>query len=194
MRASRSSRTLAASGFALVGLALLCGAHPLSAQGPCLNVSVSGAAGPSIFGDGFESGGTAAWTAPASPAYSTAATDDLAVRVDLDPALTGDHLLELRWTLATGQLYQSVTVPVTLGAEVPAGAARHVPGYPFPVRVATAGPAPAGESPALAVTSSLPVAGTSIVDAALWSDWRLTAYLDGAETPCAAPAAFRLEP
>lgn len=203
MRASRSPMPLAPHRASLLPIALLGislfsiafpGAPPLAAQSSCLGVAVTGVAGPAIFADGFESGGTAAWTAPVAPSYSTGATGDLAAVVDLDPALTGEHLLELRWTLAGGALYQSVAVPVTLGAEVPAGATRRVPGYPFPVRVATASPAAAGESPALAVTSSLPVAGTSIVDAALWGDWQLTAYLDGAESPCAAPAAFRLEP
>jgi hypothetical protein len=193
MTPRRFPRALLLGLLSLIGVALV-RAAPLAAQSSCLSVAVSGVPSPRIFADGFESGDTAAWGAPAAPAFSTTATEDLAATVELDPATTGEHLLELRWTLGAEQLYQSVAVPVTAGSAVRPGAARRVAGYPFPVAVAKAVPSRAAESPALAVTSSLPVAGTSIVDAALWGNWQLTAYLDGAEQPCAAPALFRLEP
>ncbi|HNZ97328.1 MAG TPA: hypothetical protein PKM64_09050 [Thermoanaerobaculia bacterium] len=186
---------LLAGGALLLGLLLL-GAAPLAAAELCLGVSVVGnAAGTALLSDGFESGDTSAWGRAPVPAFSTAANDDLLALVDLDPALTGEHLLELRWTLAEGgELYQSVAVPFTAG-EAPPGAARRVAGYPFPVPLGFAARTTlAGEASALRVTSPLPVAGTAIVDAALWGSWQVTVHLDGADEPCVAPALFHLEP
>lgn len=167
---------------------------PLAAQGGCLAVALSGVAGPTVFADGFESGDALRWSEPDLPAFSTAATDDLGIAVDLDGGTTGDHLLELAWYLPGEGLYQSVAVPFTAG-EAPAASQRRVDGYPFPVAVR---PAVENRRPQLGsvvtVADSLPVAGSSIADAALWGEWRVEARLDGAAEPCAPAVAFRMEP
>lgn len=168
-------------------------AAPARSADECLSIGISGALGPHIFSDAFESGNLLAWGVPAPPSFALVATGDLAVEVTLDATVTGEHLLELRWRLPGGQLYQSVAVPFTDAAAV-AGSTRAVPGYPFPVpQVAVR---PAGESFAVGasiVASALPVAGTSIVETGLTGLWRLEAFLDGSETPCGAPVDFRLE-
>jgi hypothetical protein len=170
------------------------GASPLASQPACLGIELEGAAAPAIFADGFESGDALRWSEPVAPAFSTTATADLAVTVEVDGAAPGDHLLELRWYLPGGALYQSVAVPFAAGV-APAAAGRRLAGYPFPVEVrAAARRERAGAGGVFAVADRLPVAGSSIVEAALWGEWRLEAFLDGGAEPCAPAAVFRLEP
>jgi hypothetical protein len=175
--------------------AVLAGApFPLVAQPVCLAVELDGAAGPAVFADGFESGDTVRWSESGAPAFSTTATDDLAATVEIDGAATGEHLLELRWYLPGGGLYQSVAVPFAAGV-APAAAGRRIDGYPFPVEVRAATErSRAGFGGVFAVSDRLPVAGSSIVEAALWGEWRLEAFLDGGTEPCAAAVLFRMEP
>lgn len=168
-------------------------AAPASAASECLSIVVRGAPSSTIFADGFESGGTLAWGAPVVPAYSLVGTDDLVAEVLLDPAVTGDHQLELRWRLPGGQLYQSVTLPFLVGAAT-AAATRSVPGYPFPVAVVIGvRSAEEGTAGGALVSSALPVAGTLIVETGLAGVWMLEAYLDGSEAACGRPQAFRLD-
>ena len=177
----------------LAALLLLAATPALRAQDSCLGIALTGAAGHTIFADGFESGDTSAWSAPVERSFSITGTVDLGVEVTLDPATTGDHLLELRWYLPGDRLYQSVAVPFSTAASTPA--ARRVAGYPFPVpnRKARLSRDSAGRAPALAVDDRLPVAGTSIVAAGLDGEWHLAAFLDGQDAPCIAPVGFRLE-
>lgn len=182
---------------------LLAGFSVASARGQdaCTAVVVHGVGGPTIFVDDFESGGTSVWSQSAVPAFSLVKTVDLTVEVSIDGTLAGDHLLTLAWRLPGGGLYQSVAVPFTIpAADTGAGepAPRRIAGYPFPVRTRVArrlsGNEP-GASPngVLVVADRLPVAGTSIVDAALSGDWSLDVRLDDDEAVCAT-AGFRLEP
>lgn len=180
--------------FALAAALAAATTAPVAAQGGCLAIALSGVAGPAVFADGFESGDALRWSDPGLPAFSTAATDDLGIAVDLDGGTTGDHLLELTWYLPGERLYQSVAVPFTAGV-APAASQRRVDGYPFPVPVR---PAVENRRPQLGsvvtVADRLPVAGSSIADAALWGEWRVEARLDGAAEPCAPAVAFRMEP
>lgn len=165
---------------------------PIAAQPGCVGITLAGAAGPTIFVDGFEAGDTLAWTQPALPSFSTSATVDLAVEVELASPPPGEHLLELRWRLPGGPLYQSATVPFAAAAAP--GEQRRVPGYPFPVelrRVRRVTRVPGVELPVVA--ASLAVAGSSIVEAGLWGVWQVEARLDGEAAPCATTA-FRMEP
>ena len=184
-------RTLALASLLLAGSF----AGPAAAADECVAITVAGALSDTIFVDGFESQDTSAWSAPSLTSFDLAATDDLVAEITLDAAISGDHLLELRWKLADGQLYQSVAVPVTIGA-LAAGAKRTVAGYPFPVEVAAARPSrnPSAPAGANAVESSLPVAGTLIVETGLTGVWHLEAYFDDAESPCGAAYDFRLTP
>lgn len=177
---------LAASALSLLSAA------PAAAQSVCTGITLTGARGPYVFTDGFESGDTAAWSAPAVLAYSTTATVDLGAEVELASPPQGEHQLELRWFLPGGTLYQSITLP--FAASAAPGAVRRVAGYPLPValRPVRQSTGEAGEV-VPAVAASLAVAGTSITETGLWGAWRVEAYLDGAATPCAA-SEFRLEP
>lgn len=180
-----------------IALLLLLGAAPLAAQSACLGVAVDGVAGPVIFADALETGDTSRWGGPALPTWSTAATEDLAITLDFDPALAGEHVVELRWHLPGNALYQSAALPFTAGDSLQS-AARVLPGYPFPLAVRTLAVRSlrgvAGDSPTLALVERLPVAGTSITESGLWGDWRVEVFLDGGEEPCVAPLDFRLEP
>jgi hypothetical protein len=85
-------------------------------------------------------------------------------------------------------------VPFTAGA-APAAGGRRVEGYPFPVEGrATTERSRDGVGPVFAVADRLPVAGSSIVEAALWGEWRVEAFLDGGADPCAPAVVFRMEP
>ncbi len=184
-------RTLPARTFLLALIAAL--PLPAFAETACVGITLTGAAGPTIFLDGFESGDTLAWTQPAPPSFSTSATVDLAVEVELASPPPGEHLLELRWLLPGGALYQSATLPFSADA-APPGAQRRIPGYPFPAALRPVGRvtrAPGVEVPVVA--TALAVAGSSIVDAGLWGAWQVEARLDGEAAPCST-ALFRMEP
>jgi hypothetical protein len=221
-------------------VALLAAAAPFAAlaRADCLGIALAGVPGPTIFADGFEGGDTLGWERPVLASFSTGATDDLGVEVELGVLSPGDHLLELRWFLPGGFLYQSMAVP--FADEASPGDVRAVPGYPFPLdlikkkpkprprprppgHLDTSGelapdvearlssldsikkkpkprprPRPPGhlESPGdlvPVVEARLPLAGTSIVEAGAWGEWRVEAFLDGSDEPCTAPVAFRLE-
>ena len=178
---------------ATLALALPAGAPATPSS--CLGATLQGSTGPAVFADGFESGDVSRWLGPVLPGFSALATVDLGVAVEVDPQTTGEHLLELRWRLPGGALYQSVAVPF---ADVPLEAAtRPVDGYPFPVPVATRRELPAERASVAGsgvVESRLPLAGTSVVDSALWGTWSLEVFLDGAAEPCLPPLDFRLEP
>jgi len=193
----RSGSRISKWAFGALLLSSSFGAIPARGGNECLAIALSGALGPHIFSDGFESGDLLAWGGPGVPSFVLAATEDLVVDVTLDPVVTGEHLLELRWSLPGGQLYQSVAVPFTVGAAqgAAANAKRTVAGYPFPVPVFAARSAEAGAVAGSSIVSSaLPVAGTSIVEAGVTGLWRVEAFLDGSETACGATVDFRLEP
>ncbi|KAB2965653.1 MAG: hypothetical protein F9K18_06375 [Thermoanaerobaculia bacterium] len=172
----------------------LAAAAPLAAQPACVGLELSGVASTTVFADGFESGDATRWSEPWHPGFSTTATEDLGVTVEIGAGTPGDHLLELRWWLPGERLYQSVAVPFGAGGAA-AAAERRIEGYPYPVPLRAARERErTGFGAVLAVEDRLPVAGSSIVDAGLWGEWRVEAYLDGGAEPCTPPVAFRLEP
>ena len=132
------------------------------------------------------------WSAPALPAFSIADTVDLGVEESLSGLAPGDHVLELRWSLPGGFLYQSVATPVST-VQLAAGAERTLPDYPFPVGVKFPGSGARLAGGSLVVDGSLPVAGTQIPNAGLSGKWRLDVLLDGSDLPCAS-AEFRMDP
>jgi hypothetical protein len=169
-------------------------ATPALAQGSsCASISVDGIRASIDFTDGFETGDIAPWLAPVHSAISASATLDLIARVELPPEVTGSHLLELRFILPGGELYQSLSFPIASSGLIKA-AALPVPGYPFPVAVhapvAAASKVPGGWQ----VEQNLPVAGTPILDTSLFGTWSLAAFLDQSENPCTVPLSFDLQP
>ena len=197
MKGTKMTRSIRSTPWGALSLAILCSTPAVATAGPspCLGVELTGTPGRVVFADGFESGDTGRWEQPVIPGFSTLATVDLGVAVELDSQTRGEHVLELRWWLPGGALYQSVAVPFADGAH--RAATRRLPGYPFPLEVEAIRPS-RPERATLAgsgvVESRLPLAGTSVVDSALWGDWRLEVHFDGGEEACLPPLTFRLEP
>ena len=185
------SRQALAAGLTI--LALLVAAAPAAAQAPaCVALAVEGVRSSADFSDGFEAGSIGAWLAPVSSGIRASQTLDLAARVELPGELVGSHLLELRFLLPGGALYQSIAFPVA-SQSAKTAVALAVPAYPFPVAVHR----PAAASKVAGnwtVEQALPVAGTPILDSSLYGTWGLEAYLDQSETPCIAALAFDLQP
>lgn len=175
--------------------AALFGALTATARAQCVSLTVSGAQGRTIFSDGLEAGNTAAWTAPAPPAISIAGTDDLLLTLTVAAEPGGDHVVELRFELPGGFLYQSLAVPFS--TVVSAGqtqAVRRLPDYPFAVEVRSPGKGARLTAGQLAIDIALPVGGTPIAQTSLTGTWRVWAFLDGIETACLPAAPFNLEP
>jgi len=188
-------RTLAT---ALLVAALLALAAPLAAQDLCSGLAITGQRDSLLFADGFESGGTERW-GQSNPPLRFAVVDnlDLDIGIDLDSSLSGDHVLHLDLLLPGGSLYQRLDIPFASGAA--AGAQQRLEGYPFPVAMATPGRG-LRTSVGLAGVAGLhldrvfPVAGTAIVDAALYGVWSVDASLDDQTTLCGSSASFVLVP
>jgi hypothetical protein len=133
------------------------------------------------------------------PGISATRTIDLELRVQMRPALTGDHLLRLKLLTPRGYLYQTMTIPFRFdtsppgeGAERPP-ATRRVPGFPRPLPVQSLG-APSRSRPAAdRVTARLPVAGTSIALGSLFGRWTAVPYLDDGAAPCGPAASFVID-
>ena len=185
------SRQALAAGWAV--LALLVATVPAGAQAPaCVSLAVAAVPSSADVAAGLEGGSIAAWLAPVTAGIRASQTLDLAARVELPAELTGSHLLELRYLLPGGALYQSIAFPIA-PQTLAAAALAAVPGYPFPVPVHR--PSSAAKSTgSWTVEQGLPVAGTPILDSSLYGTWGLAAYLDQSETPCTAPLAFDLQP
>jgi len=173
-------------------------APPVAAQDLCPNLTVSGQLPSLIFADGFESGGTDRW-GQLNPPVRFAVVDnlDLVLGVDLDGSLSGDHVLHLDLRLPGDGLYQRLDIPFAPGAAP--GAQQHLEGYPFPVAIATLGgrlrsAATVNGAVGLHLDQAFPVAGTAIVDGALYGDWSVEARLDDQPDPCGPVASFVLIP
>lgn len=126
--------------------------------------------------------------------FSAAATTDLTFQVFLDPALAGDHVLELRIITPRSFLYRSIAVPVSLGT-VPAGAAmteRTVAGYPGPQRVRVPAYVKLAKKVMQRIDIAFPLGGTDIVTNSLYGKWKVEAFLDGGEQRCGPAATFRI--
>lgn len=160
----------------------------------CIAVNVSGgAAGAGVFTDDFETGDTSRWGIPVVASFSIAATVDLVAQVTLAPTVVGEHVLEIRWLLPGGHLYQSESLPISL-ARLPEGSRRQVAGYPFPVAVRSLGHGVRTLESGLAVVEqALPVGGTPVATTSLTGLWAVEVVLDGADTPCGPSGSFRLD-
>lgn len=108
------------------------------------------------------------------PKFSASEILDLELQVLVSRRkLDGDHRLELKVYTPSGNLYQSLSVPFTIGEEISTGTRR-------------------GRYQML--TTTLPVAGTSIVTSSLYGTWKVEAFLDGATGRCTAPRKFVIKP
>jgi hypothetical protein len=125
------------------------------------------------------------------PRFSATKILDLKLTVLFPPAIDGDHLVELLVFTPDAQLYRSVTMPV---GKAPAGSTRQVDGYPHALAQKPLTQVSRGRSLFAAASTSLPVGGTDIVSTGLYGQWRVEAYLDGAEQRCAPASFFVLDP
>lgn len=119
-----------------------------------------------------------------------------AIDVEFDVLLTRfddrEHLLQLRLHLPTGDLYQTIDVPLTADTGTPlrSVSGKAIEGYPHPVPRTRPGWFTLGLASYRVVRVPFPVAGTAIVHNSLHGRWTVETYLDGAETPCGPAASF----
>ncbi len=131
--------------------------------------------------------------------FSAAKILDLRFNVLLKPTTSeqigpldrGAHYVELKITGPKGNEYQSISVPFSAGTQT-AGALVSVPSYPKPVEVRKLASVKYNLVSYPAVSASMPVAGTAIVDNGLYGKWKVVAYLDGAQTICGSPVRFSI--
>ena len=192
-----SARSLVPVLTAMLGVAAAWPVAARDAGASCGAIVLSGAAGATIFVDGFESADATAWERPYPASYSIAANVDLGVVVPVVGA-GAEGVLELKWRLPGGPLYQSVALPFAV--DPAPRAQRRLDGYPFAVPVRRlrsdthAGRSGPDGPVAPELETSFALAGTSIVESALWGEWTLEAFLDGSDEACTSPLRFRLEP
>ena len=99
------------------------------------------------------------------------------------------HDVEFRVYTPQGNLYQSITVPITNDPKR-TGERHRVPGYPDLVPVQVLQPIKHGNGNGLFATVTLPVAGTPIISNSLYGQWRAEALVEDEIAPCAQPAYF----
>lgn len=128
----------------------------------------------------------------AATLFSATKTVDLTLTALFQPKLSGDHLLELRLFTPDGNLYRSMTVPITSTARTPGG--RSVAGHPRPVVEKVLSKYRDATGNFLQASVPFPVAGTDIVSSSLYGQWRIDAYLDNAPAPCVRAATFTINP
>ena len=129
---------------------------------------------------------------PRDHVFSSREILDLRFEARLRSAPKGDHRLRLRILTPGGFLYQAVTVPFVGGGDR-AAAARLVPGYPRPVPVQRLVPvADESAGPTYALSTVMPVAGTSITQSSLYGRWTVESYLDDETEACGPAARFTI--
>ena len=109
--------------------------------------------------------------------------------VQVSKQFSNAHNVEFRVYTPQGNLYQSITIPVTNDPKR-AGERHRVPGYPDLVPVQVLQPINHGKGQGLFATVTLPVAGTPIVSNSLYGEWRAEALVEDEIAPCAQPATF----
>lgn len=103
-----------------------------------------------------------------------------------------EHLLQLRLLLPSGDLYQTIDVPIAGTAGPPLGepSAARLKGYPHAVPKARPEWFQVGVVPFQLLRVPFPVAGTAIMHNALHGRWTVEAYLDGSDSPCGQGSKF----
>lgn len=101
------------------------------------------------------------------------------------------HDVEFRVYTPLGNLYQSITIPITNDPKR-AGERHRVPGYPDLIPVQVLQTINHGGGRGSFATVTLPVAGTPIVSTSLYGQWRAEALVEDEIAPCAQPAFFTI--
>jgi hypothetical protein len=124
--------------------------------------------------------------------FSAARSTDLIFHVLFDRGLDTEHVVTLKVYTPNGHMYRRYDVPLASGKAKRLQAARHLPGYPYPVPVHSTSTVKAGKREYEAVDVSFPVAGSTIVTSSLYGRWKVEVYLDGAAEPCGRRTFFHL--
>lgn len=122
--------------------------------------------------------------------FSVDRAESLDFQVVLGPGVPPESLV-LKLFTPNGHLYQQIELPVA--AEGSRETERALPGYPFPVKVATVRTRRAASGQALRTVAAppVPVAGTTIVSSALYGTWRVEVGRDPTSKGCSARFSLR---
>jgi len=126
-------------------------------------------------------------------AFSATKVIDIQFAIIFSPTVAAQfsnaHNVELRLYTPSGNLYQSISIPITNDPKR-AGERHRVPGYPDLVPVQVLQSINHGGGKGMFATVTLPVAGTSIVSNSLYGRWTAEALVEDEIAPCAQPTAF----
>jgi hypothetical protein len=188
--------TIAVAAAVLAAGVVPAGAAPkLKADKSCLSVSVGSKQSPGK-GNGnanvtddekeFESGVTQ---------FSATKVTDIEFAIVFSQAVaaqfTSAHVVEFRVYTPQGNLYESISIPIT-NNPARAGEKHRIAGYPdlIPVQVLTSINHGGGRGMYAKVT--LPVAGTPIIANSLYGTWKAEAVVEDEIAPCSLPAQFTI--
>lgn len=132
---------------------------------------------------------------PSAPTFSATGIMDLELAIIFSKSVAaqfnGVHFVEFRLYTPQGQLYESLSIPMTTDPRR-AGERHRVPGYPdlVPVRVLKSINRGGGQGMFAKVT--IPVAGTMIISNSLYGAWKAQAFVEDEIAPCTQLAQFTL--
>jgi len=110
---------------------------------------------------------------------------------DVAAQFTNVHVVEFRILTPNGNLYQSISIPMTSDPSK-LGQKHRVAGYPdlIPVQVLQSISHNGGKGMLARVT--LPIAGTPIISNSLYGTWTAMALVEDDATPCSTPLRFTI--
>ncbi len=148
------------------------------AQNPCASVFVSHSAEAPI--------------RAASQSFSIMDVENLYVHVIFSGDTEGEHIVNAKFFTPHGHLYQQIDIPINLSESFSPTSTRRVPGYPRPIKVQVAQSYRAAVPNGKSVSIVLPVAGTNIVDNAMYGFWSVDVDLDFGSRNCAGAVVFEV--
>lgn len=125
--------------------------------------------------------------------FSAARSADLVFHVLFDRSLEEERVVTLKVFTPNGHLYRRFDVPLASGNENSPESARHLPGYPYPVRVPKPKTVKVNGRKFESVDVLFPVAGSTIITSSLYGRWNVEVFLDDAPDPCGKPTFFHLK-
>lgn len=129
--------------------------------------------------------------------FSAAEVVDVDLSVVMTPGmakkLAGDHIVEVRIFNPRGDLYQSISVPVT-AERGRAGETAMVPGYPRPMKKQHLSETKYDNGKHFRAIVRLAVAGTIITRNSMFGSWTAEAFIDATPLKCSKPAQFTITP
>lgn len=104
---------------------------------------------------------------------------------------TNVHVVEFRVFTPTGNLYQSLSIPITNDPSR-AGERHRIPGYPDLVPLQVLKRISHGNGNGFFAKVTVPVAGTPIVSNSLYGTWKADALVEEETAACGTPALFTI--